>query len=128
VAAGGKWLRHGPSPTAHLGASWRRQEIFLTLGQDTEFVSFRVGHNNPRCAALTDVDSAGPDADEPLDLRLLVVWHPIKVEPVLIPLGLGNLDEHHAGRLTRGRSQLNSAAILANDLPPRRGLPPSRER
>lgn len=76
AAAGGKWLGHGPSPTGHLGASWRRHEIFLTRGHYTEFISFRIGHNNPRCAALTDVDSACPDADEPLDLRLLVVWHP----------------------------------------------------
>lgn len=45
-----------------------------------------------------------------------------------MPLGLGNLGEHDAERLARGRSQLNSAAILAHDLPPRRGLPPSRAR
>ena len=107
---------------------WRRQEVFLPSGQDTELLSFRIGKNNPGCAALADVDAAGPEADESLDLRLLVVGHPIKVEPVLAPLGLGNLDEHHAGCLARGKSQLCDAAIRVHNLPPRGGLPPSRER
>lgn len=111
-----------------MGASWRGQEILLSGGQDTKFVSFRIGHNNPGCAALTNVDAAGPAAKESLDLRLLVIGHPIQVEPVLMPLVLGNLAEHDAGRLTGGGSQLNSVAILAHDLPPRGGLPPSRER
>ena len=99
----------------------------LSRGQDTEFVSFRIGHDNPWCVALTDVDAAGPKAQESLDLRLLIVGHPIKVEPVFTPFVLGNLDEHHAGHLTRGRSQLDSVTVFAHDLPPRRGLPPSRE-
>ena len=77
---------------------------------------------------MTDVDAAGPEANESLDLRLLVVGHPIKMEPVLTPLGLGNLDEHHAGCLTRGKSQFYGAALLVHNLPPRGGLPPSRER
>lgn len=100
----------------------------LTRGQDAEFVSFRIGHHNPGCAALTDVEAAGPKADESLDLRLLIVGHPFEVEPVLMLLVLGNLDEHQAGRLTRSRSQLYCVAVLVNDLPPRGRLPPSRER
>jgi len=45
-----------------------------------------------------------------------------------MPFVLGNLDEHHAGHLTRGRSKLDSVTVFAHDLPSRRGLPPSRER
>ena len=101
--------------------------MFLTRGQDTEFVSFRIGHNNPWCAALTDVDAGGPEAQESLNLRVLIVGHPIKVEPVFKPFALGNRGEHHAWHLTGGRSQLDPVTVLAHDLPPRRGLPPSRE-
>ena len=106
----------------------RRHEIPLPRGQDTEFVSFRIGHNNPWCAALTNVDAAGPEAQESFDLRVLVVGHPIKVESVFIPFVFGYLGEHDAGRLTRGRSKLDSVAVLAHHLPPGHGLPPSRKR
>ncbi len=45
-----------------------------------------------------------------------------------MPFVFGNRDEHHAWHLTRGRSQLDPVTVLAYDLPPRRGLPPSRQR
>ena len=109
------------------GVEWS-QEIVLASGQDTEFVSFRIGQNNPGCFALTDVDAGGPESNESLDLHLLVVGHPIKMEPVLTLFALGNLGEKYTGRPTRGRSQLYYVIFLAHDLPPRGDLPPSRER
>ena len=110
------------------GAQPRRFASFLASGQNAEFVSLRIGQYDPGCAALTDVDAAGPEANESLDLRLLVIGHPVKMQPVLAPLRLGNLDEQDAGSLTGGRSQLYCVALLTHDLPPRDGLPPSRER
>lgn len=80
---------------------------FLSSGQDAELVYFRIRHNYPRCAALTDVDTACPETNESLYLSLLIVGHPIHVEPVFVPLLLGNLNEHHAGPLTRSGSQLH---------------------
>jgi hypothetical protein len=50
------------------------------------------------------------------------------VEPILETLGIGDLDEHQAGRLTGGGSQLDTVIVLADDVPTRGGLPPSRER
>ena len=56
--------------------------VALARGPHTKLVAVGIGHDDPAHPALTDVDAGRPEADETLDLRLLIAvdgWSDVKV-------------------------------------------------
>ncbi|ABK69872.1 hypothetical protein MSMEG_5115 [Mycolicibacterium smegmatis MC2 155] len=74
----------------------------LRLGcQYAELVALRVGEYHPTLLALPDVDVARAQADQPVDLGLLVVGGEVDVEAVLDGLAVGHREEQPDGALSR---------------------------
>ncbi len=106
----------------------------LVAPQHAEFVSLRVGHDNPTHIALPDVNLSRPEAFQTRHLRVLIVRYEIEMQTVLHRLGVGVVEEQQgygARKLRRvgPRSDPHVPIIFveAHDLPFERRRPPFGE-
>jgi hypothetical protein len=66
-----------------------RRDVQLHRRQHAELVAVGVGHDDPAGVTLTDVEHGGAEAEQTIDLGLLVaVRSEVEVQPVLAELGI----------------------------------------
>src|SRR5262249_1876873 len=66
-----------------------RRRVALSRGQNTELMAIGIGHDYPADLALADVDASRTEADEPIDLLLLIAVNgrsDVEMQPVLAGL------------------------------------------
>jgi hypothetical protein len=101
--------------------------------EHAELVPRRIGEDHPGRAAvvaLADLDVAGSESEEPLDLGLLVIGAEVEVEPVLHRLLLGHLEEEDVGGdavlgAARRRLEHHLVGLILRAPPPESRLPES---
>ncbi len=98
-----------------------------TYSKNAELVSLRIGENDPRPLALSNVDSNSAQREQTIDFIIPIVGAEVEVQPVLYRLCLRNPNEQKSGKLVRGRPDLHYVGRFANDHPFKCPLPPASQ-
>lgn len=86
------------------------------MSQNAELIALWICHDNPLdVVALADVDPGGSEAEQTLDLGLLVTGVEIDVQPVLAGLGTGCAHELQAREAGAVRRDVHQVVVLADD-------------
>jgi hypothetical protein len=101
---------YGPARTRTPGSRSSRRE-------DAELVALRIGQNDPRFVALSDIGIRRAEVDQASYLSLLVDRTEIEVKPVLDRLRLRHSSKQQARDLVGRRSDLEFFGIVVHNDP-----------